>query len=313
MMCYLYRAAIVALLAFGSATTAAGLTIGGATSEWTPIEYGGLSPDPHNDQQTGQREADIVGSATIPAIYTQFDDGGTIGDNSDDTIAFRFRMSTEQNPAGYGHVLLIGFDASPGDANERIDLYMIMSNSGGSDSVQLYDPGAQANTSPNTTSTIAIAGTEVAHTATNYAWSQVDSTPLTGNCDGACALELDDDVDLDNNGNDYFLSFSYSFQVVITELANNGVNIDENSPLSYVFGSSTQTNAFNQDLGGVDDTIADGALSWSALGATSNVYSAAGAALPEPSTASLVAFGLVLLAAGTRRRERPLRSPAVAR
>lgn len=282
------------------------LAIGSFTSAWTAIEYAGLDPDPNSDQQTGQRESDIVGTDLVPAIYTQFDDNGTLGDNTDDTIAFRFRMSTELNPVGFGRVLLVGIDASPSDANERIDLYMIMSNSGGSDSVQLYDPGAQANTSPNTTSTTAIVGTEVSHTALNYDWSAVDTTPITGNCDADCTLEADDDVDLDNNGIDYFLSFSYSFQAIIDELANNGVlGIDEDSAFSYVFGSSTQVNAFNQDLGGVDDTILDGNLSWSALGATSNIYSASGAAIPEPGTAPLLALGIVVLANRARQRRHP--------
>ena len=132
------------------------LAIDGFTSDWTAIQYAGLDPDPNGDQQTGQREADIVGTTVVPAIYTQFDDNGTVGNNADDTIAFRFRMSTEKSPSGYSHVMLVGIDASPFDANERIDLYMILSNSGGSNSVQLYDPGAQANTSPSTTSTTAM-------------------------------------------------------------------------------------------------------------------------------------------------------------
>jgi len=285
------------------------LAIGGLTSEWTAIAYAGLDPDPSSDQQTGQREADIVGTTLVPAIYTQFDDNGTVGDNADDTIAFRFRMSTEKSPAGYSHVLLIGIDATPFDANERIDLYMILSNSGGSNSVQLYDPGAQANVSPSTTSTTAIAGTEVVHTGANYDWSAVDRTPVTGNCDADCTLEPDDDVDLDNNGIDYFLSFSYPFQAILDELANNGVlGLDEDSAFSYVFGSSTQTNAFNQDLGGVDDTTLDGDLTWSTLGATSNIYSASGAPIPEPGTAPLLALGFVVLSHRARQRRKAARA-----
>lgn len=308
MMRRILTAAVVCLVTWSLPGMAHALTIGGLTSEWTAIQYAGLDPDPSGDQQTGQREADIVGTALVPAIYTQFDDNGTVGNNADDTIAFRFRMSTEKNPVGYSHVLLIGIDATPFDANERIDLYLILSNSGGSNSVQLYDPGAQANTSPSTTSTVAIAGTEVVHTAINYDWSAVDRTPITGNCDLDCTLEPDDDVDLDNNGIDYFLSFSYPFQAILDELANNGVlGLDENSAFSYVFGSSTQTNAFNQDLGGVDDTTLDGSLSWSALGATSNIYSASGAPIPEPGTAPLLVLGLAVLSHHARRREKSSR------
>jgi hypothetical protein len=302
--------AIAWLVIMSFPSVAHALAIDGFTSDWTAIQYAGLDPDPNNDQQTGQREADIVGTTLVPAIYTQFDDNGTVGNNADDTIAFRFRMSTEQNPSGYSHVMLIGIDASPFDANERIDLYMILSNSGGSNSVQLYDPGAQANISPSTTSTTAIAGTEVVHTALNYDWGAVDRTPVTGNCDGDCTLEADDDVDLDNNGTDYFLSFSYSFQAILDELANNGVlGLDENSAFSYVFGSSTQVNAFNQDLGGVDDTTLDGNLTWSTLGATSTIYSASGAPIPEPGTALLVALGFVVLSHHARRHRKRLVQP----
>jgi hypothetical protein len=278
-----------------------GLAIGGLTSEWVAIEYPGANPDPFVDQQTGHAEADIVGTTNAPAIYTQFDDNGTPGNNTDDVLAFRFRMAMQSNPSGYSTAAIVGINAFPDPVapSDPMDLYLILNTSGSGDSVQLYDPGNKANISPNTTNTSAIAGTEFARDASNYDWSPVSAA----NCDGQCALDPDFDLDGDGTETDYFLSFSFSFQVIIDELDGNLVpGVDENSPLAFVFGTSTQVNAFNQDLGGVDDDTADMSQTWSALGVLSDTYSALGIPIPEPNSALLVGGGLLLLAQRERRK-----------
>jgi hypothetical protein len=79
-------------------------------------------------------------------------------------------------------------------------------------------------------------------------------------------------------------------------LAVAGIVFDENSTVQYVFGTSTQTNALNQDLAGpIGETSS--ALTWAQLGAISNPYSAAGVPVPEPGTALLLGSGLAALAA----------------
>jgi hypothetical protein len=278
------------------------LLINGLTSEWVAISYPGANPDPYADQQTGQSEADIVGTASIPAIYTQYDDNGTPGDTSDDILAFRFRLAEERQPTGFSTAAIIGLNVFPDPlaASDPMDLYLVLNTSGSGDTIQLYDPGNKANISPNTTNTSAIAGTEVDTDALNYSWSPVSAV----NCDGACALDTDFDLDGDGTETDYFLSFSFSYQMIIDELADNGITgVDENSAISYVFGTSTQVNSYNQDLGGIDDDVADMDQTWSELGVLSDPYTATGILVPEPSTGLLLAGGLAVLAYRGRARK----------
>lgn len=291
---------VLAIVLFPSLAQA--LLINGFTSDWVAVEYPGTSPDPYFDQQTGHAEADIVGTAAVPAIYTQFDDGGTVGDTLDDLFAFRFRMSKESTPVGYSTVAIVGLNVFPDPLapSDPMDLYIILNTSPSGDTIQLYDPGNKANISPNTTNTSAIATTKVDADATNFDWSAVSLL----NCDGSCAIDPDFDLDGDGTETDFFLSFSVSFQMIVDELNNNSIpGVDENSPFSFVFGTSTQVNAFNQDLGGVDDDLADMDQTWAALGVLSNPYTASGLLpVPEPNTGLLVAGGLVVLALGRRRR-----------
>jgi hypothetical protein len=96
--------------------------------------------------------------------------------------------------------------------------------------------------------------------------------------------------------------------MIIDELEANGVGtVDDTTPFSYVFGTSTQVNAYNQDLGGVDDDTADMSMTWSELGVLSNPYTPTGIPVPEPSTAVLVVAGLIALAHGDRRKRAALK------
>ena len=87
---------------------------------------------------------------------------------------------------------------------------------------------------------------------------------------------------------------------IVTELGLLGITFDENSTVQYVFGTSTQTNALNQDLAGPTGGTTS-TLTWEQLGAISLEYSASGTPVPEPSTALLLGLGLVSLAVARRR------------
>jgi len=87
------------------------LTIDSPTTLWTPIPYSGLVPDYYDDEQTGDTESDIVGDSQNPAVYTQFDDNGTPGDNSDDILALRVRIGATKPPAGFSRFVGVGIDA----------------------------------------------------------------------------------------------------------------------------------------------------------------------------------------------------------
>ena len=89
------------------------------------------------------------------------------------------------------------------------------------------------------------------------------------------------------------------FGDVVAQLGIIGITFDENSTVQYVFGTSTQANALNQDLAGPNGSTTS-SLTWEQLGAISLEYSASGTPVPEPSTAVLLSLGLVSLAAVRR-------------
>jgi len=260
------------------------------TTDWTPIFYPSAIPDAGDDQSTGVAEADLVGDLIHAALYATFDDAGTPL-ATDGNLGFRVRIGSEQNPPGFSQVLAVGIDA---DANGAIDLFLLVDNQG-QDRIAIYDPGTGANTSPSNT-TISATGTTYAQGPGNYDWSPVDGTidPLASSFD----------VDADGS-TDYFLSFVVPFQDVVDALAANGIaGVDESTALSFVVGTSTQANSFNQDLAGPTGGV-NSSSTWGALGAISDPI--APASLPEPSSAALLGLGLAALACWRRASSRAAR------
>lgn len=270
------------------ASVAMGATIDGPTGKWTAIFYSTVDPDPINDSQTGQAEADIVGTSTLSGFFTDYDEGLTSG-LSDDTLSFRLRLGTEETPSGFSHIAIIGLDA---DLDGTNDAFIMLDNSGQNE-IALYTTGNKANDSPKTTSTKSTSYS-YPQNSTNYDWSMVSSNNCT-----ECTLAADYDLDNDFNP-DFYLSFSVPFEDIIAVLALDGITgITPQSQINYIAGTSTNTNSFNQDLVGVDgDPIATS--TWASLGAISQTNTFIPA--PEPGTGTMLGLGLGWLAISRKKR-----------
>ncbi len=275
-------AMIVVLTQLSLASTAIAWAVNGLTSEWTPVIYPLLDPDPINDHQTGQSEADIVGTAGHAGFYTHFEFGAT---PAEDMLAFRFRLGTQESPAGFSHVAMIGLDADNDFTN---DMFIMLDHSG-TDEISLFTTGKKANDTPKNTST---KSTSYAYGETflNFDWSPVSASNCSECTDPA-------DYDLDGDGaNDYFLSLAVPFVDVIAVLGMDGVTgITPDTLIRYVAGTSTNTNSFGQDMVGVDGDP-NTTSGWSALGADSVQATIDPNSpfnpIPEPGTGTLLALGL---------------------
>jgi len=262
------------------------LTVGDPTPNWNVVNFANLN-DAINDQQTGQGDADIVGNAQNPGFYSNFD--GTY-------VYYRVRLGKTDLKAGSpsltSEVFWVGVDANHDGA---LDMFIGVDNSGSNNNLTFQDTGAGLNNSPNTT-TIVTAQPQftIPQTAANYSYTSVNSTidPTVTNTD----------LNADSN-TDAFLSFRVRFTGVAGEpglqdalVALASININAATPLSYVIATATQNNSLNQDLGGVNGGI-NSTTTWAQLGGLSPLVNINGTAagIPEPATATLFAFGGVLI------------------
>ncbi len=266
------------------------LLIDSDTSFWNEITYGANIPDPIVDQQTGGQEGDLVGDADHAAFYTQFDDAGT-GDLTDGTLAFRIRLNRAKDykKMTFNHLLFVGIDA---DLDGALDLFIGVNNSpNGTGNLAMWSPGTGANTGPSTTSIVSPPQLTFAQAiGVNYDFSMV-----TAEIDPSAT-----NFDIDGGGDtDVFLSFSFDFNHVVSQLNATGITIDQNSALNYVMATATQDNSLNVDLNGVDGGT-DSTLTFAELGATSDTFSPTGDAVPEPAVMMLLTAGCLSMLIGRR-------------
>ncbi|MBI9019979.1 MAG: hypothetical protein JEZ10_01820 [Verrucomicrobia bacterium] len=268
----------------------ASLIIDSDTSFWAPITYGVNLADPVLDQQTGGQDGDLVGDANHYAFYTQFDDAGT-SDLTDGTIAFRARLNRAKNYSKmeFNQSLFVGIDANRDGA---LDLFVGVNNSpSGNGELAMWNPGTGANTGPSTTSIVSPPVISVVEALkANYDFSLVSATidPSAIN------------FDIDGEGNtDVFLSFSFDFRTIVDLLNAKGISLDQNTAINYVMATSTQDNALNMDLNGIDGGIGS-TMTYDELGATSDTFSPTGDSVPEPAVMVLLATGVFSILIGKR-------------
>ncbi|MBK1855597.1 hypothetical protein JO972_11550 [Verrucomicrobiaceae bacterium 5K15] len=246
---------------------------------WNVVQYGvDPSADPSEDQQTGIRDADIVGDANNPSFYTAFDDADTPLVLTDGTLGFRLRVAGDKNPSGFESAFWVGIDANLDGA---IDLFAAAIE--GSE-VGLYPAGSGANISPSTTSIDSSNPYyEVSATSANYDFQSVnttiDPTLTNDNLDGGSGGGGDH--------TDYFVSFSLpliELATAVDSLNLPGIgSFDETNALQYVTATSNNANSLNQDLNGINGGQSS-STSWEDLGGFSEILSANGLPVPEPSS-----------------------------
>lgn len=259
-----------------------------STAQWVPILYSnGNYPDPVADQQTGSAESDIIGNANLPSFYMQYNSG---------YLGFRLRLGADLNPPGFKGAAFVGLDANLDGA---LDLFVGVNNSGSANQVGIWSPGTGLNTSPKTTTLVTPALMSYTETSLNYSFA-----PVTAANDPTATT-----FDLNADGNtDQFLTFYVPFADIANELAAVGINFTTNSPMQLVAATATQANSLNEDLNGVNGGV-NSTLTWSQLGASSQVYSPTSITpVPEPATLALCFLAAALLPLRVGRRKPILRN-----
>lgn len=226
------------------------ITVSSPSLGWTPL-IGNF--DTLKDQGTGQSSADIVGDDT-----TNFQPGdpapnyGMLIGLEGGQLFFRVRFDIAGNNEIFNDVLFVGIDAN---ANGSIDAFLAMNPKTNPNQIAIYQPGAGLNISPNTT-TIGDPTKIADIDEFNYDYRPVDY--LT---DGGTTNDLTPNSAKDKDDPDYYVSFVVPFQNVVDFLSpltdtfdgSSLKNLTDPLQMRYMSATSTQDNAMNQDLGGVDD------------------------------------------------------------
>jgi hypothetical protein len=250
---------------------AATINLGGDSTEWAVV-MDGSQFDVAGDQQANSAELELVGGVSLPLLYTQYDDNNTPGDTSDDTVAYRVRVSGQKTmdySAGY---MFLGFDL---DLDGDLDYYLSASGKSSSGGIVGWDPGTDLNTSPSTTSITN--PTQIAPLDFTVGTGNVAFVPVDATTNSTIAPIFDSDL---TNGTDYFLSFQLSFNAFKASAeAKSGITgITPQTAIQYTLATSTNPNSYTSDVGGYNDNVDDMAVSYADSGAfspptsLSNVY-----------------------------------------
>ncbi|MEN8169254.1 MAG: JDVT-CTERM domain-containing protein [Pseudomonadota bacterium] len=254
-----------------SSPALAAIDLASPSDTWSSVLVGD-NFDPGQDTQA-VAAVDLTGFGTTPLFYMKYDDGGTAGDTTDDTVAFRFRADNAvDNKGAFSGYIWIGMDV---DLDNDIDAFMMLVGKNGAYSLDVYDAGTGANTSPNTTDVNAASQTAVT-TGFGFNHSLITSIDVGG--------IADQDADGDP---DYLISYSVNMDALTTALnaltltdpvttelistLNGGAGMTRDTPFQLVAASAQNDNALNGDIGGFNDKTDDLAVDYSTQGAMSGV------------------------------------------
>jgi hypothetical protein len=268
-------------------------TVVSSTDNWTVIQYpNGPSTDAFTDQQTGDKEGDIVGNSLNPSLYKMFDDNGTVNVHTDGTLSFRVRIAAEANPPGFQGAFYVGMDVNNDGA---VDLFAGAINKGSVSIVGYFTPTGTANSPGGSNINDSTPFYSEAITATNYNWQGV-TTGVAGNDPSATTNDVDG-----GGKQDFFLSLALPFNQAVAALNALLPGFNDLSSMTFIAATSQNANSINQDLNMVNGNITS-TSSFKNLGAVSLLYSSIGtAAIPEPTSAGLL-LGGALVALARRRR-----------
>ena len=232
-------ASLLALTLYGPAVYAAPTDLAGSGS-WTPL-FKSDRFDLFSDTQAQKAGTEIVGDSAHGSFYFNYDDNTTTSDLTDDILSLRIRIGDETK-ATHSAYVFFGIDANQ---DGQLDVFI----SSGAGNTQVWQPGADSNTSPSTTSLANSPTYSYAQDGTNYNFALV-SAANDSDWDGISDLNTDSNTDV-------FISFSIPVTDLAAMLAGNGITFNDSTPLRFVSLSATQTNSLNSDFNGVDDGSTD--------------------------------------------------------
>ena len=234
------------------------------SSAWSALLQG-IKFDALSDTQANKAGTEIVGDATHPTMYFNYDDNGTTSGPDpelDDTLSFRIRIGDETKSTHSAYTF-VGIEA---DGDGVLDAFV----SSGSDDTSLWDAGTGANTSPSTT--------DLANSA--YAtYTQIDPTNYNfASVSASNDPDWDGTSDLGPDGNtDVFVSFSIPVADLDAFLATVGITFTPTTQLRLVSLTATQTNSLNSDFNGIGNSATDDwGQTYAALGILSDPITSSG-------------------------------------
>lgn len=260
----------------------------GSTYYWTPFTVAGgggtRMSDPTIDQQTGQVQDDLVGSASTPGFFIRYGQIGGV-----DSVAFRFVENklyvSGQSPPAFTGQVSVGMDTNNDGA---IDIVLTVIGKNSNNGINYQGPGAGTNTSPSTT-TLSNPTLISAFSATNFDYEQINST-LYPNW-----TQIGTDPDA-------VLTFAVSFASLNSALnALGDASLTTSTLIRFIAFTSTQTNAINQDIYGPNGISA--AQTFTTSGAFSELTTITGVPIPEPSSGVSMGglLGIGMLIGGLRK------------